>query len=135
MDRRNFIFGLLIFMIELAHSAARATNETLRRVLHERREPSSRPAPAAWTATEVWVAQNGGAAITARSGIDVAAGTVTLKKINDDDELVDQELPDGTAVTVTAYNMFGEAVAANAYIFIARERGSGKYIVISEDCT
>ena len=74
------------------------------------------------------LAKNGGSTIAARSGTTVGSGTVTLYKC-DDTTLVALT---GDYSTVTAYNMSGSTVAANAYLQI--KRIGNKWFVDVEDC-
>jgi hypothetical protein len=76
----------------------------------------------------MYLAKNGGSTIAARSGTTVSSGTVTLYYVS------------GTTLTslgisVSAFNLSGTAVAADAWLNVAPEAGSGKWFVTWEDCT
>lgn len=81
-----------------------------------------------WQTQTAFIAKTGGSAITGRSGIDVSSATVTVYRINDDDELEETDLEK------TAWNLSTEEVAANAYIVITLECSTNKWIVTWEDC-
>lgn len=74
------------------------------------------------------LAKNGGSTIAARSGTTPGSGTVTLYKC-DDSTLAALT---GDYSTVTAYNLAGSTVAANAYLMLMRI--GNKWWVMFEDC-
>lgn len=79
-------------------------------------------------ARTAYIAKNGGSTIAARSGTTPGSGTVTLYYIDSSNVLT------SLGVTVTAYNLAGSTVAADAWLQVKLESGSGKWLVDWEDC-
>ena len=72
---------------------------------------------------KVYIGQNGGSQIAARSGTTVSSGTVTVYKqtggtIN------------SVSQTVTAFNLSTDAVAANAYVNVAMDRYGTYWVLV-----
>lgn len=75
----------------------------------------------------VRLAKNGGSTIPARSGTTPGSGSVTLYKVDT------TTLAATTEDTVTAYNLAGSTIAANAYLMLVRI--GNKWWVMFEDCS
>lgn len=75
-----------------------------------------------------FLAKNGGTPIPARSGTTPGSGSVTLYKCDD----TTLEAVTGSGATVTAYNLSGATVAADAYLMLVRI--GNKLWVNFEDC-
>jgi hypothetical protein len=76
--------------------------------------------------------------ITARSGTTAGKGKATLRSIpgvaGTATAISNFPDPSGTAVEIDVYNVASSSVASGKYIFVNREYGSGKWVVVVEDC-
>lgn len=82
----------------------------------------------------VYIAYTGAGGVPALSGATPGSATVTLQRFDSSDDLENATDTNGDAVTVTAYNLANEAVAANVYVQLKQEGITGRLLVDFEAC-
>lgn len=72
--------------------------------------------------------------ITARSTTTAGKGKATLKYIPGEPGVAEDIEDFADAAEIDVYNVASSSVDTGKYIFVAREYGSGKWVIILEDC-
>jgi hypothetical protein len=82
----------------------------------------------------VYFGYTGAGGIPAMSGAIPGSGSVTLYRFTDTNTVEEAKDNDNAAVTVTAYNLSNEDVAANTYVQLKQEAITGRLLVDFERC-
>lgn len=72
--------------------------------------------------------------ITARTGTTAGKGKATLKYIPGEPGTAEEIEDFADASEIDVYNVAGSEVTTGKYIYVAREYGSGKWVIVLEDC-
>ena len=84
--------------------------------------------------SEIYIGKTGGGGIPALSSDTPGSAIVTVYLINADGDLEAAKDEDNDDVTVTAYNLSDEAVAANTYVQLKQESLTAHLLVDFENC-